>query len=346
MITVILSVIIMLLGGLDKTETGLKFDHSAHAGMRDMECVTCHRGMKDSKLSSDRNIPDHEICSECHTIEEDPANCGFCHFDPDDPKGLSKPETDLIFSHKGHLKGSTDKELCLSCHIDQDKLAAGLISSNCPVRANCFNCHDGSRAPSECSLCHTKVEEMITLVHDPGWEHEHKFATDLGGENCVPCHQPETFCSNCHAGDNLVETVHELNYRYFHGIDARSDEILCQTCHEPATFCSSCHSGAGHIPLDHMASDWALPPYTHAESAMQDVETCAACHSSDSPVCVNCHFDSDGILGTNPPVHPSSIDDLGEGLWHDDPGFQCFVCHVNTQNAGAGFCGYCHGAVD
>ena len=341
---IILSFIIMLMGGLDKTEIGLKFDHSAHVAMRDIECATCHN-VVDSELSSDRNMPDHETCSDCHAIEEEPANCVYCHIDPDDPTVLSKPETELVFSHKGHLGGSTDKKLCLSCHIGMENVTASQLSSH-PVMQDCFSCHDSFRATSECSACHSKVEEMTALVHDPGWNHEHKFAADLGGENCVPCHQPETFCSSCHAGDNLVETVHELNYRYSHGIDARSDEILCQTCHEPATFCSSCHAGAGHIPLDHMASDWALPPYTHAESAMQDVETCAACHSSDSPVCANCHFDSDGILGTNPPIHPSSIDDLGEGLWHDDPGFQCFVCHVNTQSAGAGFCGYCHGAID
>lgn len=344
MSTIILSVIIMLIGGLDNTEIGLKFDHSAHVIQRDIECASCHN-VVDSELSSDRNLPDHEICSDCHSIDDEPQDCGYCHIDPDDPTGIVLTKSELIFSHKNHLKGTTENDLCLSCHTGMDKLLTGQLSSH-PVMQNCFACHDGFGAPSDCSVCHTKVEKMTTLVHDPGWEHEHKFATDLGGENCVPCHQPETFCSNCHAGDNLVETVHELNFRYSHGIDARSDDILCQTCHEPETFCSSCHAGAGYMPLDHIASDWALPPYAHAESAMQDVETCAACHSSDSPVCVNCHFDSDGILGTNPPIHPSSIDDLGEGLWHDDPGFQCFVCHVNTQRAGAGFCGYCHGAVD
>ena len=341
---VIISVLIVLLGAVDGTENGLIFDHSAHVDMREMECITCHGTVTGSELSSDKNIPDHEICSDCHAIEEEPSDCGYCHLNSDDPAGMVIPESELIFSHKNHLKGSSENSLCLSCHSGLDKLPSAQLSAH-PVMQDCFACHDGAGAPSDCSLCHTKAEEMTSLMHDPGWKHDHKFSTDLGGETCVPCHQAESFCGSCHAGDNLVETVHELNYRASHGLDAKSDEFLCQTCHEPQTFCSSCHAGAGHIPLDHMASDWARPPYAHAEAAMQDVETCAACHSTDSPVCANCHFDTDGILGTNAPIHPASMEVMGEGPWHDDPGFQCFTCNVYNRTAGTGFCGYCHGAI-
>ena len=341
---IIISVLMVLLGLSPQAENGLKFDHSAHVVERDMECAACH-SVINSELSSDRNIPGHEICADCHAIDDEPENCGYCHLNSDDPVGIILPESELIYSHKNHLKGMAKSDQCLTCHIGMDKLSAGQMSTH-PVMKDCFACHNGSGAPSDCSLCHSKAEEMATLVHEPGWKHEHKFATGLGGESCVPCHQQETFCTTCHAGDNLVETVHELNYRDSHGLDAKSDEFLCQTCHEPETFCSSCHAGAGHTPLNHMASDWALPPYSHAEAAMQDVETCAACHSADSPVCANCHFDTDGILGTNPPIHPASIDDLGEGPWHEDPGFQCFICHVDTRTAGTGFCGYCHGDID
>lgn len=341
---IIAFVFVTMTGMIGPVENGLKFDHKAHVTERAMECAGCHK-VASSETASDRNIPDHEICADCHSIDEDPQDCGYCHVNPADPAGVILGENDLVFSHKGHLDGNIKNTQCLVCHAGMDQVTAGQSSGH-PVMDDCFACHNGSGAPANCSTCHTKVDQMTLLVHEPNWKHEHKFATDLGGQNCVPCHEPQAFCAGCHAGDNLVETVHELNYLDSHGIDARGDEIQCQTCHDRETFCASCHAGNGHEPLDHMSFGWAHPPYDHAQAAQQDVEACAACHSTESPICANCHFDTDGIIGTNPPIHPASMDYLGEGPWHDDSGFQCFTCHVDTRQAGTGFCGYCHGNID
>jgi hypothetical protein len=33
----------------------------------------------------------------------------------------------------------------------------------------------------------------------------------------------------------------------------------------------------------------------------------------------------------------------GRGGWHSDLGYYCYQCHTNSNQAGSGFCGYCHG---
>jgi len=340
----IISVLLALRGILGPTENGLKFDHKAHVTEREMDCAGCH-SVTGSEVSSDRNIPGHDNCADCHSMDKDPEDCAYCHVNAADPTGIILAENDLIFSHKKHLSGDSENEQCLTCHSGMDKLSSGSFPSH-PVMQDCFSCHNGSGASADCAACHSRADQMTALVHEPDWKHEHRFSTDLAGQDCMPCHEPQSFCASCHAGDNLVETVHELNYRFTHGIDAKNDELQCQTCHEMETFCATCHTGAGPAPLNHTFFDWAHPPYEHADAARQDVESCASCHSAESPVCANCHFDSDGIIGTNPPIHPASMDYLGEGAWHDEPGFQCFTCHVDTRQSGTGFCGYCHGAVE
>lgn len=338
-------IVFLVLGAYPPVESGLKFNHTKHFVENSINCADCH-SVATSESSADKNITGHDYCGDCHPVEKAPDDCALCHLDPDNPVGVTMPGQEIIFSHKAHIKSQPGSEICLSCHPGVDKSVSRLTNENFPAMENCFRCHDGLGASAECSSCHSKSQEMTALIHDPGWKHEHRYATDLGGAKCAPCHQTETFCSKCHLGDNLVETVHELNYRYSHSIDAKGNEFQCQSCHDPQTFCSDCHTREGAKPLDHTTAAWALPPYTHADAAEQDIETCAACHSTDSPVCSRCHFDTDGVIGTNPPIHQASLDDLGQGPWHDDPGFQCFRCHVDTRTAGIGFCGYCHGAQD
>lgn len=326
-------------------QSGLKFNHRKHVIENEMNCVDCHT-VTLSKSANDKNIPGHDTCGDCHSVENSPEDCVLCHTNPDDPTGVVHPAQELIFPHRQHLKDKSSNSMCLSCHPGIDQSTGKLTAANFPTMNDCFKCHDGSAAPAECTTCHSKSQEMTVLIHDPGWKYEHRYATDLGGQNCAPCHQTETFCSKCHEGDNLVETVHELNYRDSHGLDAKGNEYLCQSCHDFESFCTSCHAQEGAEPFSHTVSGWDVPPYRHADAAMEDPEVCAACHSTESPVCSRCHFDTDGILGTNPPIHPSSIDNLDHGPWHDDPSFQCFICHVDTRTAGVGFCGYCHGNQD
>jgi hypothetical protein len=89
----------------------------------------------------------------------------------------------------------------------------------------------------------------------------------------------------------------------------------------------------------------------HATLAKRDIESCASCHDAEGadPVCITCHFDNDGIKGTNPKTHKKgAMSDLGYGDWHTDQGSVCYSCHADANArpsgvSGTQFCGYCHG---
>jgi hypothetical protein len=87
----------------------------------------------------------------------------------------------------------------------------------------------------------------------------------------------------------------------------------------------------------------------HSELAKKDVESCVSCHDMQGadPVCITCHFDNDGVKGTNPRTHESAFMSDEKGIWHDTQGAVCYSCHTdNNANPngvkGVGFCGYCH----
>jgi hypothetical protein len=348
MIAIMMNIILaMLFSAYEKPESDLIFSHRAHFGERDIDCQTCHQAAL-SMTANDVNMPGHNECSDCHSVENAPDDCRLCHAHPDNPRGIDIPERELIFSHKSHLGENPKSDDCLACHTGIERLESHADAAGYPSMAYCFKCHDAMSASAECEACHTQATAMANLVHPPDWNHSHQFAATVEQrQTCAPCHQAETFCSDCHAGDNLVETVHDLNFRFNHGIDAKGKESNCQSCHEFETFCSECHSQEDAIPFTHFYPAWnpRTNPGTHADFARKDMESCASCHDEQSFTCgqAGCHGDTDGIRGTDPDIHPSDFMDSEQGPWHDDPGFQCFQCHSNTHRAGSGFCGYCHG---
>jgi len=328
-------------------QSGVMFNHAAHIGDRGVECQTCHN-VAQSTSAQDHNIPGHDVCSQCHSVENAPQDCRLFHKNPENPTGVALPHQELIFSHKGHLGSDLSNEVCLGCHHKVNKTRGPLKSDNFPAMQTCFKCHDDAKAPATCEICHTKPAEVRKLMHPTDYKHSHKFDANANDrKKCQPCHQAETFCSDCHAGDNLTGSVHDLNYRFNHSLDAKGKEVQCQSCHDKEAFCVPCHQQEGNIPQSHQTANWnpRTNPSTHAQEAQRDMESCAACHDEPASTCAQpgCHWDGDGIRGNNPTIHASSITDLGHGPWHNDPGFQCFQCHISTNEPGRGFCGYCHG---
>ena len=160
-----------------------------------------------------------------------------------------------------------------------------------------------------------------------------------------------------------LNRVHDLNYRYFHGIDARSKRFDCQSCHQIETFCAECHQAeegdfnmSGTVPASHLKSGFftygvGTGGGEHATLARRDIESCIACHDVQGadPTCITCHQDADGIKGTNSKTHPSGFMNNEEGDWHSSQGSVCYNCHTSASplsQAGTGFCGYCHGAIN
>jgi hypothetical protein len=348
MTPIILSIIVSAtISNYTLGQSGVMFSHANHVTERSIDCQTCH-DMAASTSSSQKDIPGHDVCSSCHSIENAPDDCRLCHSNADNPTGVTWPKQELKFSHKAHLGDDLSNGICLACHTNVAETKGPLTTANFPTMQNCFRCHNDDKASAECSTCHSRPKEMRALIHPADYKHVHKFdANAKERKACLPCHEAETFCSNCHADDNLTGFTHDLNYRFNHALDARGKEFQCESCHDIETFCEPCHTQEGSFPLDHTSLNWSprTNPSTHANAARKDISRCATCHDVPQPLCAQpgCHRDIDGILGTNPSIHASDITDLGHGPWHNDPGFQCFTCHLDTHQAGRGFCGYCHG---
>ena len=309
------------------------FSHSLHA---DFECGNCHTDIETSSSAQDKNLPTMDACGMCHDVEDFEA-CGSCHRNAEEPGGSPNPDRPILFNHSKHVaKGIT----CFSCHGDMSTEEV-TPQSIMPSMALCLDCHDGAKADDRCALCH---EQRITLadIHPSGWQRSHGDRATTDREWCIACHKWQTFCIECHRGDNLDGNVHDLNYVYNHGLDAKSKEKDCTSCHDNRSFCNSCHQQENKMPLLHSALDWRIQ---HGKSARNDPENCASCHDSSDPTCARggCHADLDGLRGTDTRLHAKELGRFeAEGPWHDDKGYFCYQCHLDSDIAGSGFCGYCH----
>jgi hypothetical protein len=366
--------------------TQLKFNHAYHVGEAGIACADCHTAAAKSDKAADNLRPNHDNCSTCH--EEQVNNtCSFCHKDTTNIQATPAPARDLLFSHQRHV-GMKDVE-CTTCHAGLDKVEyAG--PANMPSMATCVTCHNNAKATRECAACHTSFAALIPADHlEPNFRIGHRQAARLGGLDveCSTCHQ-QSFCAQCHAGAPLIslggaspmadpspkategkdspkqmtlQMVHPMNYRLFHGMDAKAKTMDCQTCHSTEQFCVACHQtedrlAPGQVPVSHIGSGFTTLGAgsgggRHAQLARRDIESCVSCHDvrGGDPVCVTCHVDPDGVKGTDPRTHPSGFrQGGGNGEWHTDPGATCYACHTDMNahpggTAGKGFCGYCHG---
>ena len=369
----------------NKESREIKFSHTFHIKDAGVACEDCHTAAKTSAVASDNLRANHDNCKTCHE-EQINNTCGYCHVNPDSIEAIAPPARSIIFSHGQHvaMKGVE----CIKCHPGLDEVTyAG--PKNMPSMETCNTCHNEKKATNACEACHTSFTNLIPADHRVAdFKKEHKKLTRLGAlqVNCATCHS-QNFCADCHAGSGLVgigtrdlmtepsprsfpvdgtrqmslETVHALNYRFTHGIDAKSKAMDCYSCHSAQTFCSECHQTGGNINALAFKPAWHLGAgFTtlgvgsgggrHAEMARRDIESCASCHDArgGDPTCITCHTDADGIKYTDPRTHPGGFMRGEHGSWHSDAGATCYVCHTDYNARpdgvkGKNFCGYCHG---
>lgn len=150
-----------------------------------------------------------------------------------------------------------------------------------------MSCHEEKLARTSCITCHERPDELRPASHSPFWLSEHKFSALEQSEDCAMCHTTSS-CDNCHAGgelsrdeltninpypsfrlDDFQTTLslirnHDLNYEYFHGLDAKTQARDCQVCHT-SVFCSDCHQNEDDILLNkpdfHGGLDWGAVIY-------------------------------------------------------------------------------------
>lgn len=364
-------------------EGKIKFSHSLHSEL--VDCQTCHSSVVESTSLTTLQLPNHDNCSTCHNVNDD-NECKTCHVN-DVYEPLVKKKSELIFNHKFHLEGNKMK--CENCHkglteVDYSWEATAVN----PAMETCYSCHnDKSVASNACESCHISTANLLPQNHKvASFSKNHKFIANNVDANCVMCHDNQS-CNDCHVATNVItevnlsndfyqpyypsnftdgtklqaiRRVHDLNYRFTHGIDSKGKTAECQSCHQVETFCANCHASensdfavSGIIPASHLKSNFftigvGTGGGEHAILARRDIERCTSCHdvNGSDPTCVTCHLDSDGIKGTNPKTHARGFMKNEKGDWHDSAGSVCYNCHTSASpnsSKTSGFCNYCHG---
>lgn len=364
----------------------VKFSHRFHVREAGVVCTDCHGAAQTSKLATDNLFATHDNCQSCHE-EQMSSKCAFCHTSEDQStyKATELAKRDLIFSHELHVSGQ--KVECEKCHTGVDQAEAE-VSVQIPGMPTCNTCHNDVKASNACEGCHFDLAALRPREHNrTDFVRQHKIVARLSTATCATCHTQES-CADCHNGSDLVKVnvpgkdlvslrsprlsandrgqglrlgkVHDLNFRFTHGLAAEGKATECQTCHEQQTFCAACHNAGGNInqgkfmPQSHKQAGFVTTGVgtrggLHATLAKRDIESCAACHDAQGadPACMLCHADPDGIKGTNPRTHETGFMSGDHGYWHTDPGATCYVCHTDANARPGGvkgqkFCGYCH----
>ena len=363
----------------------LKFSHKTHIEGAGIGCETCHPNASTSKLAGDNLRSVHENCTSCHE-EQINNQCDFCHRDPDNIQAAPPQLREILFSHEQHVNMKDVQ--CTTCHMHLNE-ADYAGPANMPGMTICATCHNDRKVSNACASCHTEVAGLIPPDHlAAGFKRDHKNLTRLGGmeTNCITCHT-QNFCGECHTPGALVQfgngalmsdpnprvfpgtstpqmtiqRAHDLNYRFTHGIDAKSKSSECYTCHSAQEFCVECHEAGDNVTAHSFKPAWHLGAgFTtlgvgsgggrHAQLAKRDIESCVNCHDTqgNDPTCVTCHADGDGIRGTDPRTHPAGYMRGEHGSWHVNSGATCYNCHTDLNARpggvkGRNFCGYCHG---
>jgi predicted CXXCH cytochrome family protein len=301
----------------------LKFPHGKHVTELSMACADCHVLATATAPAAMR--PGHDNCTSCHETQVT-SECAYCHTDPENIPPAGGRTSDLIFPHEIHVPAGGG---CDGCHAGIATAAAG-VSVPGPTMETCYTCHNDVAQSNACELCHRNFAMLLPPDHRVAdFAHKHRDETRLGAlaVECRTCHT-ETFCQECHQGTGLknfttrdrmtdprprtstqdapdqtvLQSVHGLNYRFTHGIDARARESECLSCHTQQTFCADCHAAGGNLsqgsfkPASHFVAGYAtltpgLRGGLHAAEARRDLESCMSCHNAEGqdPVCTTCH---------------------------------------------------------
>ena len=312
--------LLILAPGCKKDKYTLNYNHNLHVVENEIECSTCHAPAPAGAMQQ----PDHDVCSECHDIDEDnpSTECLLCHRvkSPEqiEVRRPTEPQTEeIVFSHERHKYMNAS---CEDCHV---RAASSTKSKEnvLPRKEACIACHDDITAPQEdCGLCHVE-SSPVNATHKSDWNLHHGMESKAASSNCLTCHS-EDACIDCHQDTKPLD--HNNAWRKVtHSGEAAWNRGRCMVCHQE-DFCDRCHSNTE--PRSHKSSSWVSGPTVH----------CSQCHLPTASVgCSVCHEEADHATAPaspHPPFsgfaceacHPAPI-----GIFppHTDPGIDCTVCH-------------------
>jgi hypothetical protein len=218
----------------------LGFSHADHLERVDNECETCHVGAADATQLPLEPIT-MDTCLECHNhqAQYDRAECTPCH--------------------------TTFREVPLRAVAEFEHGAGWMGQHGMLARSEgmaCYQCH----TESQCAECHSQVAPAMsvrlypdqvdrTLLHRGDWLSTHAIEARADADMCGRCHEPSTFCQDCHTEQGRTPLVADPRSPHppgwvgpggdnFHGREARLQINSCASCHDqgPASNCVQCHA--------------------------------------------------------------------------------------------------------
>jgi hypothetical protein len=228
------------------TIDSIKFSHKTHIQDAGAVCVDCHSATATNNGGPRKMAPSSSPCSgttscgECHKDQYDDKDCAFCHTSVDHAVPFKKRQLlHKNFSHKVHTE---QKAECSVCHIGVDAIGYATEKS-LPTMDICYTCHNDKKAVRDCKLCHDDLQKIKPESHRSLWfvKEEHGRDAKTNTLDCKKCHQ-QNYCDQCHFGQ-LSTRIHNPNYAFTHGIEAKRHDKDCMLCHEVQNSCERCHAG-------------------------------------------------------------------------------------------------------
>jgi len=323
-------------------EMGLHYATWRQSAHHEVGCEECHMmpgamNMFRSKLGALRLVKRHaagDVRTTAIQGHVPDVNCRRCH--QQTPKLLTYHG--LKITHREHWDMGV---ACTYCHdrvvhgpkwlytavTSEQKvaLARNIAPKHTPTMETCFKCHDGRRAPQECSTCHVTLGVRKPTAFDPAWVTAHRDEVGRRGEqDCERCHTA-TFCSACHHAAD----PHPDNWTVDHPEQARAEPARCLSCHlapaekkpgqvEEMAFCKACHE----LRREHKQAGWQQ---VHGKESLSDPASCQRCHTGSW--CSDCH------RITRP--HPQEWAARHRAEAYRSP-TSCGTCHTDQ------FCNGCH----
>jgi hypothetical protein len=176
---------------------------------------------------------------------------------------------------------------CTDCHASAGHTPK-TPSPRKAMMAQCVQCHDGKKAPSACSTCHSKdvgtSSASKTNIADMP-------KAPITPDGCRGCHTMKT-CVDCHG----LELPHSDQFKGgYHARKALLEPQTCVKCHSVKEFCNGCHQfgvSSSGLPTGPHGSVSAFVQMHRKAGSMNAESASCSCHTAGGPrkdFCAKCH---------------------------------------------------------
>lgn len=338
-----------------------------HAGMskgKEQVCAICHdqnpcqschkiamphprtwlalhpREYKPSDAAVCANCHEQKFCLACHSKKLPASHRDRSEWARSHGQSALRRFSDCSACHAEHF--------CISCHnlpMPHPKDWPTLHGREAALKPGvCSTCHE----QKDCAACHSGAKGMPASHRDKSidFTKRHGELSRRRGADCRVCHDPKTFCQNCHG----LPMPHPAGFLNTHrAVVKDKGEKTCATCHKKE-FCSDCHKHrAKHKP------GWIN---THGAVATQDAKSCLTCHEPTDclachkkpvagaknvhPDCTFCHDDKT-MKFTGTDTCAGCHDDVAKQIPSGSVKTDCTLCHQpHVWKPQANLCAQCH----